>query len=150
MIIIDPIARGSRARFTNMIKDNLLVDFVYVGNCNEVNGDNVQRFFKLPDEFWFGYVGFMNFVRLCLLLSKHRKADFFFTGVNEWRHLFLFVVMFNYFTRNRIFAIDYNWASQKTIRNKFYYIVLKIFLNKKIRILPDVKAKKLNYRIMLV
>ena len=91
MILIDPIARGSRARYTNLLLENITVDEVLVGNLEEVYGEKVNHFFSFPREFWFGFVGYRNAARLSLYLLKRRNKTLFFTGRNEWRHLFILI-----------------------------------------------------------
>lgn len=118
MILIDPIARGSRARYTNLLLENITVDEVLVGNLEEVYGKKVNRFFSFPRDFWFGFVGYRNAAKLSFYLLKRRNETLFFTGRNEWRHLFILIQIVARIKNHRLIAIDYNWKMKDTIWHK--------------------------------
>lgn len=124
LIVIDPILRGSRLHYTQLAANGLTSNYnvVVLGRRGEVfegEGTTYYGVFVLPESFWYGRVGFFNFLRLAKFLFSLKCIEddrIYFSGLNEWMPWFVLVSLILRVKKIKTVAIDYEgkyWVEDK-------------------------------------
>ncbi|MFI8747746.1 hypothetical protein ACIGKL_21645 [Pseudomonas sp. NPDC077186] len=123
LIIVDPILRGSRLHYTQLAARGLAADYdvIVLGRRGGVFERSAKYcgIFVLSDDFWYGRVGFFNFLRLAKFLMSLRRAEgdrLYFSGLNEWMPWFSIISLILAIKKIKTVAIDYEgkyWTDGK-------------------------------------
>jgi len=129
LLIVDPIFRGSRLHYTNLVAKNLLNDYRITivnrrtdNSSDKIGGVEYINLFNFPNTFWFGRVGFSNFIKLIRFLinwNSNNGDKIYFPGLNEWMPWFVFLGPILALKKVDAIAIDYEgkyWIPQERDR----------------------------------